>query len=76
MSQTLDESKLSEMVIKYYLSKNYLKHYKKTLEKSNLIVAPKDISGKGSSNNEMLTLASMMLLQNKPTKYYQEFDKF
>jgi len=48
------------MVIKYYLSKNYLKHYKKTLEKSNLIVAPKDVSGKG--NNEMLTLASMMLL--------------
>ena len=35
------------MVIKYYISKNYLKHYKKILEKSNLIVAPKDISGKG-----------------------------
>lgn len=53
----------------YLLTNDYLKHYKKTLKESNLVVAPKSIAGKGNKGSDIATLSALLMFKNQGSPY-------
>ncbi|KRW99384.1 hypothetical protein PPERSA_02496 [Pseudocohnilembus persalinus] len=66
MIQTaLEQYNNSQEIVKYLLLHKYLRNYRKTLQKSNLVVTPNQKGGVkgGNQNQDLLSMAAMFMFQ-------------